>query len=106
MTAPHLPVRRFVIACAFAAGLLAPAVAQAFTIEGGPGSTAGGSNWRDLDIPKPQADHPADSRFKSENGVTTFKQGNSTFYFGTRPSFDQRYNTNNLFYPYARTGRE
>ena len=105
MTALRLPVRACVIAAAFAAGLLASASAQAFTIEGGPGSTAGGSNWRDLDMPKPQVDQP-DYRFKSENGVTTLKQGNSTLYFGTKPSFDQKYNPSNLFDPYARDGRQ
>jgi len=82
----------------------APA-ARAFTLQDGQGNASGGSNWRDLELPKPKADEP-DSRFKSEDGVTSFKQGNSTFYFGNRPSFDQKYNPSNLFDPYARNGRE
>jgi hypothetical protein len=47
-----------------------------------------------------------DSRFKTEDGLTQFKSGDSTFYFGRvdRPS-DGRYNTDNLFNPFARDGR-
>jgi hypothetical protein len=37
--------------------------------------------------------------------MSTMKQGNTTFQFGSQRSFDQRYNTNNLFDPYAREGR-
>jgi hypothetical protein len=83
---------------ALAAGLLMTAAAQAFTIEGGPGSADASSKWQDLDTAKPKADQP-DSRFKSENGLTSFKSGNSTFYLGNERSFD------NLFNPYARDGR-
>lgn len=89
---------------ALAAGLLMTAAAQAFTIEGGPGSSDASSKWQDLDTAKPKADQP-DSRFKSENGLTSFKSGNSTFYFGNERSFDQRYSTENMFNPYARDGR-
>ena len=39
------------------------------------------------------------------NGQSTMQQGNTTFQFGSQRSFDQRYNTNNLFDPYAREGR-
>jgi hypothetical protein len=33
------------------------------------------------------------------------KQGNTTLQFGQQRSFNERYNTNNLFDPYAREGR-
>jgi hypothetical protein len=78
--------------------------AQAFTIEGGPGAGASGSAWQDLDMPKAKNFDP-DSRFKTDNGGTEFKSGSGTFYFGPQRSFDQRYDTNNLFDPYARDGR-
>lgn len=78
--------------------------AYAFTIEGGPGASGSVSKWQDLDLPKAKALDP-DSRFKSENGAMEFKSGGGTFYFGPERSFDQRYDTKNLFDPYARDGR-
>ena len=45
------------------------------------------------------------NRFGNENGQATIKQGNSTFQFGNQQSFGQRYNTDNIFNPYARDGR-
>ncbi len=99
---PHrLPVRAF---AAMAFGLLLSGAAHAFTIEGGPGASGTTSNWKDLDLPKAKALDP-DSQFKSENGGAEFKSGSGTFYFGPARSFDQRYDTNNLFDPYARDGR-
>jgi hypothetical protein len=87
-----------------AASLAFAGAAHAFTIEGGPGATGTTSNWKDLDLPKAKALDP-DSQFKTENGGAEFKTGNGTFYFGPQRSFDQRYDTNNLFDPYARDGR-
>jgi hypothetical protein len=78
--------------------------AQAFTIEGGPGAAGTTSNWKDLDLPKAKAVDP-DSRFNTDNGRVEFKSGSSNFYFGPQRGFDQRYDTNNLFDPYAREGR-
>jgi hypothetical protein len=78
--------------------------AHAFTIEGGPGAGGTTSNWKDLDVPKARALDP-DSRFKSDNGGMEFKSGSGTFYFGPQRSFDQRYDTKNIFDPYARDGR-
>ncbi len=78
--------------------------AHAFTIEGGPGADGTTSNWKDLDLPKAKALDP-DSRFKSDNGGMEFKSGSGTFYFGPQRSFDQRYDTKNIFDPYARDGR-
>ena len=77
--------------------------AHAFTIEGGPDSSGPSSKWQDLDTAKRAAD--PDSRFKTDEDGTKFKSGNSTFYFGPQRSLDQRYDTNNLFDPYARDGR-
>jgi len=78
--------------------------AHALTIEGGPGAGASGSAWQDLDMPKAEKFDP-DSRFKSDNGGMQFKSGNGTFYFGPQRSLDQRYDTQNIFDPYARDGR-
>jgi hypothetical protein len=100
-----LPLAVFAVLAGVATVLVTAPAARAFTLQDGQGNTSGGSNWRDLEMPKPKADEP-DSRFKSENGLTTYKQGNSTFFFGSKPSFDQKYNPSNLFDPYARDGRE
>ena len=60
----------------------------------------------DLDKPAAAPDRLAPvSRFGTENGQTSIKQGNTTFQFGQQRSFDDRYNTNNLFNPYTREGR-
>jgi hypothetical protein len=60
----------------------------------------------DLDKPTAPPDrHTPVSPFGSENGQTTIKQGNSSFQFGQQRSFSERYNSNNLFDPYAREGR-
>jgi hypothetical protein len=87
-----------------AAGFAFAGAAQAFTIEGGPGANGLSTNWKDLDLPSAKAADP-DSRFKSDNGGTEFKTGSGTFYFGPQRSFDQRYDTKNIFDPYARDGR-
>jgi len=100
-----LPLAAFVALAGVAIVLATAPSARAFTFQDGQGGASSGSNWKDLELPKPKADEP-DSRFKSENGVTTYKQGNSTFFFGSKPSFDQKYNPSNLFDPYARDGRE
>src|SRR5215471_12959810 len=92
---------RALIAAAFLAGAV-PA-AQAFTFQD---SSGGGQGFMDLDKPAAPPDRlGTGSQFGSENGQTTMKQGNTTFQFGQQRSFDQRYNTNNLFDPYAREGR-
>lgn len=82
---------------------VAPA-ANAFTIEdqAGPGS---GQGYLDLDKPTAQDRNVPVSRFGTENGQTTYKQGNATFSFGQQRSFTDRYNTDNIFNPYTREGR-
>jgi hypothetical protein len=97
--------RAFIVAAAFLATMYVMPAAQAFTIEnqGGGGS---GQGFLDLDKPAAPPDRQAPvSRFGNENGQTTLKQGNTTFQFGQQRSFGERYNSNNLFDPYAREGR-
>jgi hypothetical protein len=97
--------RAFIAAAAFLAAMYAVPAAKAFTIEnqGGDGS---GRGFLDLDKPAAPPDRQAPvSRFGNENGQTTLKQGNTTFQFGQQRSLGERYNSNNLFDPYAREGR-
>ena len=94
--------RAFIAAAAF---LTAVSAANAFTIEN-QGGASGGQGYVDLDKPAAGPDRftPV-SPFNTENGQTTIRQGNSTFQFGGQRSFNERYNSNNLFDPYAREGR-
>jgi len=95
----------FIAAAAFLATLRAVSGAQAFTIEN-QGGASGGQGYVDMDKPAPAPDRLTPvSPFNTDNGQTTIKQGNSTFQFGQQRSFNERYNTNNLFDPYAREGR-
>jgi hypothetical protein len=97
--------RALIAAAAFAAALCAVPAAQAFTIENSGGSGSG-QGFMDLDKPAAAPDRLAPvSRLGTENGQTSIKQGNTTFQFGQQRSFDDRYNTNNLFNPYTREGR-
>jgi hypothetical protein len=93
-----------IAASAFAAVLVASA-ANAFSMqdENGPVS---GRGYLELDKPAAAPDRFAPvNRFGTENGQSTYKQGNATFQFGAERSFGQRYNTDNIFNPYAREGR-
>ena len=86
-------------------GTFAVSGAHAFTIED-QGGASGGRGYVDLDKPAAAPDRLAPvSPFNTDNGQTTVKQGNSTFQFGQQRSFNERYNSNNLFDPYAREGR-
>src|SRR5512135_2578905 len=79
--------------------------AKAFTIEN-QGGASGGQGYLDTDKPAAAPDRLAPvSPFNTDKGQTTIKQGNSTFQFGQQRSFDQRYNTDNMFNPYTREGR-
>ncbi|MFZ0622817.1 MAG: hypothetical protein WAM76_12570 [Pseudolabrys sp.] len=95
-------------AVAAAALLVALAVApgaKAFTIEN-QGGASGGQGYLDTDKPAATPDrHTPVSPFNTDNGQTSVKQGNTTFQFGQQRSFNERYNSNNLFDPYAREGR-
>jgi hypothetical protein len=97
--------RAFVAAAVLLAALSATSSAKAFTIEdqGGPG---GGRGFADMDKPAGAPDRMAPvSPFNTDSGQTTMKQGSTTLQFGQQRSFNERYNTNNLFDPYAREGR-
>ena len=97
--------RAFIAGAVFLAALYVAPGARAFTIEDR-GGASGGQGYVDLDKPAPAPDRLTPvSPFNADNGQTTIKQGNSTFQFGQTRSFNERYNTNNLFDPYAREGR-
>ena len=97
--------RALFAATAFLAVASGASGAQAFTIED-QGGTSGGQGFRDLDRPAPAPDRLAPvSPFNTDSGKTTLKQGNATFQFGQQRTFNERYNSNNLFDPYAREGR-
>jgi hypothetical protein len=96
-------------ACTAAAAVFAAAfavsAAHAFTLQDSNGSVSG-QGFLDLDKPAAAPDRLAPvNRFGNENGQTTYKQGNSTLQFGAQRSFDQKYNTDNIFNPYTREGR-
>ncbi len=97
--------RAFIAAATLLAALYAAPGARAFTIEdqGGP---SGGRGFNDSDKPAAAPDRMAPvSPFNTDGGQSTMKQGNTTLQFGQQRSFNDRYNTNNLFDPYAREGR-
>ncbi|HEY6023148.1 MAG TPA: hypothetical protein VIV34_03110 [Pseudolabrys sp.] len=95
----------FAAAAAFLAAMYLAPGAQAFTIEE-QGGASGGQGYVDLDKPAAAPDRLAPvSPYNSNPGQTTIKQGNGTFQFGQQRSFNERYNSNNLFDPYAREGR-
>lgn len=96
--------RAFIAAAAFLAALYVAPCAKAFTIEDQAGSS-GGRGYLDLDKPATQDRNIPVSRFGTENGQTTIKQGNTTLQFGQPRSFSDRYNTDNIFNPYTREGR-
>src|SRR5690242_7555410 len=92
----------FAVTAALLLALGAAPGAQAFTIEN-QGGASGGQGFTDLDKPAAAPDrHAPSSPFSSNNGQTSVKQGNTTFQFGQQRSFSDRYNTDNIFNPYAR----
>jgi hypothetical protein len=95
----------FAFSAALVAALCAAPGAQAFTIEN-QSAPSGGRGFADQDKPAAAPDrHAPVSPFGSANGQTTVQQGNSTLQFGQQRSFSDRYNTDNIFNPYAREGR-
>lgn len=92
-------------AAVFCAAVFVVSAARAFTVQDSNGP-AGGQGYLDLDKPAAVPDRMAPvSRFGNENGQTTIKSGNGTFQFGQQRSFEQRYNSDNIFNPYTREGR-
>ena len=101
---PSRRLHRRIVVAAAALGLTLSTIgaAQAFTFEGQSAGEGGQQGFTDLQMPgKPNPDG-SPSRFDTGGQV---KNGNTTFQFGSRPSFDQKYNPNNLFDPFARDGR-
>jgi hypothetical protein len=97
--------RAFNVAAIAGATLFLWSAAHAFTMQDSNG-TVSGKSFLDLDKPAAPPDRLAPvSRFGNENGQATYKQGNSTLQFGAQRSFDQKYNTDNIFNPYTREGR-
>jgi hypothetical protein len=98
----HLPLfasrhRLAVSAAAFGLALLAAPVAQAFTIDNQSNTNSDGSaRYTDPD--------QRFSNSSSGNGQTVIKQGNTTLRFGGQQSFDQKFDSNRMFDPLARTG--
>jgi hypothetical protein len=83
-----------VLAVAFGLALLAAPAAHAFTIDDQSNTNSDGSaRYTD-----------PDARFSgSGSGQTTLQQGNTTIRFGGQSqSFDQRYNSNQMFNPLGR----
>ena len=96
-------------ACTAAAVVFATAfavsAAQAFSLQDSSGPVSG-QGYLDLDKPSAAPDRLAPvNRFGNENGTSTYKSGNGTLQFGNQRSFDQKYNTDNIFNPYTREGR-
>jgi hypothetical protein len=96
----HLPLSPFrhrlaLLAVAFGLALLAMPAAHAFTINDQSNTNSDGTA---------RYTGP-DERFSgSGNGQTTIQQGSATLRFGSQPSFDQRYNPNQMFDPNPRLG--
>jgi hypothetical protein len=96
--------RAFLMAAALGLAVTTTGIAHAFTVENKDASGSG-QGFTDLDIPKVPSAGTPDSRFKGKDGVTSYKTEFGTVQFGSRPSFDQRYNSNSLYDPFARDGR-
>ena len=96
--------RAFAAAAALLVALAVAPGAKAFTIEN-QGGASGGQGYLDTDKPAAPDRLTPVSPFNTNNGQTGVKQGNTTFQFGQQRSFNERYNSNNLFDPYAREGR-
>ncbi|MGA8388899.1 MAG: hypothetical protein WB769_13355, partial [Pseudolabrys sp.] len=97
--------RAFTIAAIAFAAVFVASAAHAFSMQDSNGPVSG-QGYLELDKPAAAPDRMAPvNRFGNENGQATIKQGNSTFQFGNQQSFGQRYNTDNIFNPYARDGR-
>ena len=88
--------RLSVFAAAFGLAVLAAPAAHAFTMDNQSNTNSDGSaRYAD-----------PDERFSNSNGQTTTRQGNTSLQFGTRPSFDQRYDNSRMFDPLGRPGED
>lgn len=85
------------------AGLLAAPAAQAFTLQDGSDSASStDQSFLYPDRGSLAAGSEQPKGFTQKDGLTTYKDGNSTFQFGHRPSFNQRYNADHMFDPLGR----
>ena len=91
--------RLAIVTAAFGLALLAAPAARAFTMDNSSNTNADGSaRYAD-----------PDQRLTgtgNSNGQTTIKQGNATLQFGSRPSFEQRYDNSRMFDPLGGPGRD
>jgi hypothetical protein len=89
--------RLAILAAAFGLAVLAAPAAQAFTMDNNSNTnTDGSARYTD-----------PDERFSGNgNGQTKMRQGNTTLQFGSRPSFEQRYDNNQMFDPLGRPGQD
>lgn len=89
--------RLSVVAAAFAMAVLVAPAAQAFTMDTQSNTNSDGSaRYAD-----------PDSRLTgSGDGQTTLRQGNTTLQFGSRPSFEQRYDNSRMFDPLGKPGQD
>lgn len=85
----------FAVAAACALIVTAAPAARAFTLDK-QSNTKGDGSARYVD-PDEQFDSSS-----ANSGQKTYRSGNTTLQFGSRPSFDQRYDQNRLFDPLAR----
>jgi hypothetical protein len=94
------PLRHLPVAAVFGFALLAAPAAHAFTIENQDSGGASSQNFLDPGkAPAADPDEQVTSRFGS-GGQGTFKSGNTTLQFGAQPSFEQQYNSNQMFKQY------
>ncbi len=96
-------------AAVLAAALLAAPAARAFTFESNASGDAGpGLNYADPDQNLAPSTQGNGSQFDG-NGRSVYRQGGMTMQMysgnGGGGSFDNRYNADNLFNPFARDGR-
>ena len=97
--------RAFTIAAIAFAAVFVASAAQAFTMQD-PNGPVGGQGYVEFDKPAAAPDrHGTGKSLRQRERPDHLKQGNSTFQFGGQQSFGQRYNTDNIFNPYARDGR-
>jgi ABC-type phosphate transport system substrate-binding protein len=94
---PHS--RLAILAAAFGLALLAAPAARAFTMDNQSNvSPNGGARYTDPD--------EQFSGAGSNNGQSVYKQGNTTFHFGSQQNFDQRYNSDRMFDTLGGPGRD
>lgn len=98
---PLMTSPRLALAAAFiCAAVLAAPAAHAFTIQD---ESASGADQSFLYPGKvPNADSSQAQGFKQQDGLTTYKDGNTTLEFGHRQSFDEQYNPDHIFQPLGR----